>query len=134
MFNFLPAHINCLESQVETYSAAPAMNRLDVEELMSIFVSLAGELEKSVAKENLSAPHAATADFKRLAAVGSRIRSMATQMRKEGHTMAAIDPFVRSVIRCRDLASSGEIAEKFDQADRGENASRPSIDSTSINS
>src|SRR6185437_5324057 len=95
MVTFLPAHINCLESQVESYAAAQPMNRADVEELMSLFISLAGELEKSTA--NVQLPNSdllpAMAQFKRLAAVGGRIRVMATRLRKDGHAVSGIDPF-----------------------------------------
>jgi hypothetical protein len=124
MLQFLPTHINCLETQVEAYATATTMNRVDVEELMSIFVSLAGELEKSLANEQLSGSPLSLGDFSRLAAIGGRIRGMATRLRKDGHTLAGIDPFVRSVIRCRDIAHSDQNSAGQNPADCGEMTSR----------
>jgi len=124
MLHFLPTYINCLETQVDGYATAQTMNRVDVEELMSIFVSLAGELEKSLASEHVPG----MGDFNRLAAVGGRIRGMATRLRKDGHMLAGLDPFVRSVIRCRDIAHSDQNADERDPADCGEmTAPRQSI-------
>lgn len=116
MITFIPAHISCLESHVQSYAAAGAINRLDVEELMSIFMSLSAELEKSLARDWVSpeALQSALADFKRLASIGGRIRTMATSLRKEGHIVTGLDPFVRSVIRCRDIARSDEVAPEYD--------------------
>jgi len=129
MAYFLPGQINCLETQVEAYAAAhtQAMHCFDVEELMSLFVSLAGELEKSTAKEQLSNParQAAIAEFRHMTIVGSRIRGMVAQVRKDGYTVTGIDEFMRSLIRCRATADTDEIIAERDQIARGEVKSRP---------
>jgi hypothetical protein len=129
MAYFLPAQINCLDTQVEAYAAAhtQAMHCFDVEELVSLFVSLEGELEKSTAKEQLSgfARQTAIAEYKHLATVGGRIRDMVARLRKDGFTVTGIDPFMRSLIRCRAAADGDELVAERDRVARGEITTRP---------
>ncbi len=129
MAYFLPAQIDCLENQVEAYALAhtQAMQCLDVEELMSLFVSFAGALEKSASNEPLSplARRRALAEFRHLAAVGIHIREMVSQLRCNGYSVMGIEPFMRSLIRCRANADADEIVAERAQAAQGEIKSRP---------
>lgn len=129
MAYFLPAQINCLDNQVEAYAAAhsQAMHCFDVEELVSLFVSLAGELEKLAAKEQSSSSQSQVTitEFKHLATVGGRIRDMVVQLREDGYTVTGIDPFMRSLIRCRAAADAEEILAEREQVARGDIKTRP---------
>ena len=129
MAYFLPAQINCLDDQVEAYAAAHshAMHCFDLEELISLFVSLAGELEKSTSKEHLagSALQDATGEFEHLAVVGARIRDMVGRLRSDGFSVTGIDPFMQSLIRCRAASDANRIVTDRDRVARGEIKSRP---------
>jgi hypothetical protein len=129
MAYFLPAQINCLDSQVEAYTAAhtKAMECFDVEELVSLFVSLAAEMEKSATKGDApgAARQATIAEFKQLVSVGGRIRDMVRRLRDDGYVVAGTDDLLRSLIRCRAAADSDDIAADRDRVTRGEIKTRP---------
>src|SRR5262249_37124454 len=92
-----------------------------------LFVSLAGELEKSLVKEQLTSAERKTAiaEFKHLATVGGRIRSMVTRLNEDGFAVKGIDAFMRSLIRCRANADADEINATREKLARGEIKSRP---------
>ena len=121
---FIPAQINCLDSQVEAYASAhtKAMECFDVEELVSLFVSLTAELEKSAAKLvlNGASRQVTIGEFKHLASVGARIRGMVRGLREDGYTVAGADDFLRSLVRCCAAADSDEILEERGRVTRGE--------------
>jgi hypothetical protein len=129
MAYFLPAQINCLDDQVEAYAAAhtQAMHCFDVEELISLFVSLAGELEKSTSKGQLAgiARQEAISEFEHLALVGARIRDMVGRLRSDGLSVTGLDAFMQSLIRCRAASDAKGIVAERDRVARGEIKSRP---------
>jgi hypothetical protein len=116
MSQFLPAQIDCLARQVESYGSdhATAMLCYDVEELMSIYISLFNELERGVAKASprdkwdQHAVDASLPVYRRLLQVGDGIRTFVRALKAKGYRVEGIEAFLSAYLRTR-IASDTEV-------------------------
>jgi len=136
MAQFLPAQIDLLERQVESYAShvsehAAAMLCYDVEEVMSLYNSLFHEIERAAEKTSPSEIgnpkniQEFVPLYSRHVRIGERIRELIRPLKSLGFEVSGLDPFMRALIAARAGAASVETAGAISAYDRGEIKTRP---------
>jgi hypothetical protein len=133
MSQFLPAQIDCLARQVESYGSdhATAMLCYDVEELMSLYVSLFNELERGVAKASprdkwdQSAVDASLPVYRRLLQVGDGIRVFMRELKVKGYRVEGIEAFMSAYLRTRIASETESLVAASLEWERGGCKTRP---------